>query len=81
MPDERRTSFHRQHLAELARAIRDGAKVRAYHAWSLVDNFEWSDGYSQRYGMTHVDFRDQRRTVKDSGLWYGRAAAANRLDV
>ena len=81
VPDERRTSFHRQHLAELARAIRDGAKVRAYHAWSLVDNFEWSDGYSQRYGMTYVDFRDQRRTVKDSGLWYGRAAAANRLDV
>jgi len=81
VPDARRTAFHRQHLAELARAIRDGAKVRAYHAWSLVDNFEWADGYSQRYGMTYVDFRDQRRTVKDSGLWYGRVAGANRLDV
>jgi beta-glucosidase len=81
VPDARRTSFHQQHLAELARAIRDGAKVRAYHAWSLVDNFEWADGYSQRYGMTYVDFRDQRRTVKDSGLWYGRVAGANRLDV
>jgi beta-glucosidase len=79
--DDRRTAFHREHLAELARAIADGANVRAYHAWSLVDNFEWSDGYSQRYGLTYVDFRNQRRTVKDSGLWYGRVAAANRLNV
>jgi beta-glucosidase len=81
VPDARRTSFHRQILAELAQAIADGAKVRAYHAWSLVDNFEWADGFTQRYGMTYVDFRTQKRTVKDSGLWYGRVAAANRLDV
>jgi Glycosyl hydrolase family 1 len=63
VPDNRRTAFHSEHLAELARAIADGANVRAYHAWSLVDNFEWSDGYSQRYGLTYVDFRNQRRTV------------------
>jgi beta-glucosidase len=81
VPDTRRIAFHRQILAELARAIADGAKVRAYHAWSLVDNFEWADGYTQRYGLTYVDFRNQKRTVKDSGLWYGRVAAANRLDV
>jgi len=79
--DARRIAFHRQILAELARAIADGARVRAYHAWSLVDNFEWGDGYTQRYGLTYVDFRNQKRTVKDSGLWYGRVAAANRLDV
>jgi beta-glucosidase len=81
VPDTRRIAFHREILAELARAIADGARVRAYHAWSLVDNFEWSDGYTQRYGLTYVDFRNQKRTVKDSGLWYGRVAAANRLDV
>lgn len=81
VPDTRRIRFHRQILAELARAIAEGARVRAYHAWSLVDNFEWADGYTQRYGMTYVDFRSQKRTVKDSGLWYGRVAAANRLDV
>jgi beta-glucosidase len=81
VPDARRIAFHRQHLAELARAITDGARVRAYHAWSLIDNFEWADGYSQRYGLTYVDFRSQKRTVKDSGLWYGRVAASNRLDV
>ncbi len=81
VPDARRIAFFRAYLAELYRAIRDGAKVRSYHAWTLLDNFEWADGYSQRYGLTYVDFRDQRRTVKDSGLWYGRVAAANRLDV
>lgn len=81
VPDARRTVFFREELAELARAIADGANVRSFHAWSLLDNFEWTDGYSQRYGLTYVDFRDQKRTVKDSGLWYGRVAAANRLDV
>jgi len=79
VPDTRRIDFFREELAELARAIADGAKVRAFHAWSLLDNFEWADGYSQRYGLTYVDFRDQKRTVKDSGLWYGTVAATNRL--
>jgi beta-glucosidase len=81
VPDARRTEFFREELAELARAIAEGANVRAFHAWSLLDNFEWTDGYSQRYGLTYVDFRDQKRTVKDSGRWYARVAAANRLDV
>ena len=80
VPDMRRIDFFREELAELARAIADGARVRAFHAWSLLDNFEWLDGYTQRYGLTYVDFRDQKRTVKDSGLWYGRVAATNRLD-
>lgn len=81
IPDMRRIDFFRSELAQLARAITDGARVRAFHAWSLLDNFEWADGYSQRYGLIYVDFRDQKRTVKDSGLWYGRVAAANRLQV
>jgi beta-glucosidase len=81
VPDTRRIDFFRAELVALARAIVEGVRVRAFHAWSLLDNFEWVDGYSQRYGLTYVDFRDQKRTVKDSGLWYGRVAAANRLDV
>ncbi len=79
--DTRRIAFHRQILAELARAIADGSKIRAYHAWSLIDNFEWTDGYTQRYGLTYVDFRNQKRTIKDSGNWYGRVAASNRLHL
>jgi len=80
VPDKRRIRFFRDELAELARAIADGANVRAFHAWSLLDNFEWADGYTQRYGLTYVDYRNQKRTVKDSGLWYGKVAATNRLD-
>jgi len=79
VPDTRRIEFFRAHLTELARAIRDGAKVRAYHAWSLLDNFEWTDGYSQRYGLTYIDYRNQKRTIKDSGLWYGRLAATGEI--
>jgi beta-glucosidase len=79
--DQRRIEFYRQHLAELARAMRDGARVRAYHAWSLLDNFEWEAGYTARFGLTHVDFATQKRTIKDSGLWFSRVAAAGRLTV
>jgi beta-glucosidase len=79
--DVRRIEFYRQHLAEMARAMSDGARVRAYHAWTLVDNFEWKRGYKQRYGLTYVDRQTLKRTIKDSGYWYGRVAAANRLDV
>jgi beta-glucosidase len=79
--DQRRIEFYRQHLAEVARAMRDGARVRAYHAWTLLDNFEWDDGLSARMGLTYVDFATQKRTIKDSGHWYSRVAASGRLEV
>jgi beta-glucosidase len=75
VPDQRRIGFYRGYLGALGRAMREGAKVRAYHAWSLLDNFEWAEGYSQRFGLTYVDFRTLKRTLKDSGKWYGRLAA------
>ncbi len=81
IPDDRRIRFFHDELAQLARAIADGARVRSFHAWSLLDNFEWADGYSQRYGLTYVDFRSQKRTPKNSALWYAKVAAANRLEV
>jgi beta-galactosidase len=79
--DQRRIDFYRGHLAEMARAMRDGARVRAYHAWSLLDNFEWSDGFTARYGLTWVDFATQKRILKDSGKWYSRVASAGQLNV
>ena len=81
IPDVRRIEWYRQVLAELARAISDGARVRAYHAWSLLDNFQWGEGYTERYGLIYTDFRSLERVVKDSGHWYSRVAASNRLDT
>lgn len=79
IPDQRRIDFTRGYLSALGRAIKDGANVRAYHHWSLLDNFEWADGYTQRFGLVYVDFRDQRRIIKDSGYWYGQLAASGTL--
>jgi len=79
MHDAPRIRWYEQHLAVMARAMKDGANVRAYHAWTLLDNLEWRSGYSQRMGLTYVDFATQKRTLKDSGLWYGHVAATGRL--
>ncbi len=77
--DMRRIDYLRRHLGELARSIHDGADVRGYHAWSLLDNFEWEEGFSQRFGLTYVDFQTQRRILKESGKWYAQVAAENAL--
>jgi P-type Cu+ transporter len=61
----------------IARAIADGADVRGYHAWTLFDNLEWAEGFSQRFGLAFVDFKTQQRTIKDSGRWYAKVAAEN----
>jgi beta-glucosidase len=77
--DTRRIAYHREYLAAVWCAIADGADVRGYHAWSLLDNFEWAEGYSQRFGLTYVDFKTKQRIVKESGKWYARVAAENRV--
>jgi len=78
--DTRRIDFFRGYLAALARAIAGGADVRGYHAWTLLDNFEWTEGFAQRFGLAWVDFPDTARTLKESGRWYGGVAAANGFD-
>jgi beta-glucosidase len=78
--DAKRIDFLRSHLAQVARAIADGLPIQGYHCWSLLDNFEWTSGYSQRFGLVHVDYANrQKRTIKDSGQWYAKVAAGNRL--
>jgi beta-glucosidase len=79
--DVRRVEYHHAYLRELARAIQDGADVRGYHVWSLLDNLEWEEGYKQRFGLVHVDFKTQKRTIKESGKWYAKVAAENVLSA
>ncbi|MGY2084354.1 family 1 glycosylhydrolase [Blastococcus sp. SYSU DS0539] len=57
-------------MAAVRAAMDDGADVRGYFAWSLLDNYEWARGYAQRFGSVHVDHETQRRTVEDSGRAY-----------
>lgn len=73
--DHQRIDFLKRYLHELRRAIDDGADVRGYFHWSIMDNFEWAEGYKQRFGLVHVDYETQRRTPKESAYWYGRLAS------
>jgi beta-glucosidase len=75
--DPQRIDVMHRYLSELARAGNDGVPVRGYYAWSLLDNFEWADGYKQRFGLVYVDFQNQRRVPKDSFDWYRKVIATN----
>ena len=75
--DQRRVDYLRAHLTELSEAIKLGAPVKAYFAWSLLDNYEWAEGYSQRFGIIHVDYQTQKRTIKASGYEYKKIVATN----
>lgn len=79
--DRQRENYLRQHLIEVHRAIQSGANVKGYIAWSLMDNFEWALGFSKRFGIVHVDFDTQKRTIKNSGHWYSQVIAQNGLTV
>lgn len=75
--DPQRIDYLTTHLRELARAIGDRIEVAGYFHWSLLDNFEWGSGYRKRFGLVHVDYPTQRRTLKDSADWYSRLIATN----
>jgi beta-glucosidase len=75
LDDPLRVDYLRRHLRALLRAIEDGANVRGYYVWSLLDNLEWSLGFAKRFGLHHVDFTTQRRTPKASARFYARVIA------
>jgi len=70
--DVKRIDYLQQYVQMVGRALADGVNLGGYFAWSLLDNFEWSAGYTRRFGLVHVDFGTQRRTIKDSGRWYSK---------
>ena len=78
--DDRRVEYFRRHLAAAHQAIADGVPLAGYFAWSLLDNFEWAQGFAKRFGLFEVDFATQRRTAKDSAHWYRHLIAANAVD-
>ncbi|KUN28893.1 beta-glucosidase [Streptomyces antibioticus] len=76
--DRARIDYLDSHVRALHRAVEAGVDVRGYFVWSLMDNFEWAEGYAQRFGLVHVDFATQERTKKDSYAWYRSLLQAQR---
>ena len=79
--DQRRLDYYQKHLSSLGSAISKGAPIKGYFAWSLMDNFEWALGYEKRFGIVHVDFKTQKRTIKNSGKWYAEVIKNNGADL
>lgn len=75
--DEKRIGFLREYLSNVARAIGEGIPVLGYQYWSLLDNFEWAEGYAPRFGIVHVDYKTQIRTPKDSACFYSEVIRSN----
>ncbi len=75
--DSERIAFLRSYLRELERSIQSGVPVKGYLHWSLLDNFEWAEGYSQRFGLVYMDYERQQRILKDSAFWYRDIIASN----
>ena len=75
--DPERTAYLNDHLAAIHGAMADGADLRGYFLWSLMDNFEWAHGYAKRFGITYVDFETQERVLKDSGKFYAEVVRNN----
>jgi len=73
--DTMRLDYYVEHLGVVADLARDGYPMKGYFAWSLMDNFEWAKGYQMRFGLVHVDYQTQVRTIKQSGKWYRDLAA------
>jgi len=76
--DQPRLDYIAEHLSVLADAKDNGIPLQGYFAWSLMDNFEWAEGYKMRFGLVHVDYETQARTIKNSGNWYKDVALAHR---
>ncbi len=77
--DDRRLTYLRDHFAAAHRAMQSGVPLAGYFIWSLMDNFEWSHGYRQRFGLVWIDYQTQQRIPKDSALWYKEVIAQNGL--
>jgi beta-glucosidase len=79
--DDRRIKYLRSHIAATQRAIQHHAPVKGYFVWSFLDNFEWAQGFSQRFGIVWVDYHTQERILKDSAYWYHGVIASNAVEV
>ncbi|MBN2434449.1 MAG: beta-glucosidase [Spirochaetes bacterium] len=76
--DIKRISYLKDHLTGVKQALDEGSNCKGYFVWSFIDNFEWSEGYCKRFGLIYVDYKTQKRIIKDSGLWYKNLITSNK---
>jgi len=77
--DIKRINYLDQHIKQVFRARHEGVNVNGYFAWSLIDNFEWKEGYRPKFGLVHIDFNTQQRIIKESGYWYSKLIQNNNI--
>lgn len=77
LSEQKKIRYFRQHLSQMRRAMADGADIRGYFAWTLVDNYEWKEGWNTNFGLTFLDERTGRLEIEPSGEWYARFIAAH----
>ena len=77
--DKQRENFLRSYIEQVLKAKKENTKIEGYFVWSLTDNFEWAEGYRQRFGLIHIDFETQQRTIKRSGKWYSQFLAGKNV--
>lgn len=75
--DIQRIEYMKGYIRGMKRAIEEGCDVIGYMYWSIEDNFEWAEGYDKGFGLVHIDYRTQKRTIKDSGYWYAKLIENN----
>ncbi|QQE77940.1 GH1 family beta-glucosidase [Alicyclobacillus sp. SO9] len=81
VPDDNRINYLQRYFEAAHRFIQEGGPLRGYYVWSLMDNYEWAFGYSKRFGLVHVDYETQERTLKASAYWYRNVIRCNALDA
>jgi beta-glucosidase len=79
--DPQRIDFLHRYLKSLKRAAAEGIQLGGYFYWSVMDNFEWAEGYKARFGLVHVDYATQKRTLKDSAMWYREVIRSNGANI
>lgn len=78
--DEKRIQYLQAHIRKAHRAIQDGVPLKGYFVWSLLDDFEWTYGYTKQFGIVYVDYKTLRRTPKESAYWYAKVIENNGLE-
>ena len=79
--DKKRIAYMEDYLTNLKRAVDEGYPVLGYQYWSVMDNFEWVEGYEPRYGLIYIDYKDQRRILKDSAFYYRDIITGNGKNI